>query len=650
MIALVRIALFVLAIGYTISASIGQETETPNYIGSDKCVGCHQDEMLAWQSSHHAKAWMDPSNETVDGDFNNTEFTHRGRRTRFYKTDEGFYIETTDFRENPKTFRVEGVGGIAPLQQYLIETEPGRLQSFDVVWDQEKEEWYHLYPEQVLPPDDGFHWSGPYKNWNARCAECHSTGFSKNYSLRERKYQSDWAEIGVGCEACHGPAEAHLTWAEQGNSFDDDLFPGTTEKGLVVAFPEMRDQSEVQLCAGCHSRREPFQDSSPLPGTPYHDAYRLALLRDGLYHSDGQIQDEVYVYGSFLQSKMHQNGVRCSDCHDPHDGQLVANGNDVCTQCHSPTGNDDFPSLALNNYDDPSHHFHESGTEGSLCISCHTIERTYMGIDGRRDHSFRIPRPDVSARIGTPNACTDCHNDNTPEWAAEEIERRFPYSLKRTPHFGEVFAIARNGSQELADDLLSIARQATYPAIVRATALDLLLRTPDSKTLEQAADLLDDPDPLVRASAVTLQRHAPPEISARHIVSALEDPSKAVRIAAARQLLTLQRGQVPEESVGAAQRATREWQSSLAAKSDFPETHMVLGGTALAMRNTAAAVSAFEEVTWLDPQLVEAWVYLVRLHLAQDNFAEAEFALQRALSLNPGEETLMALKNQLSKQ
>ena len=139
---------------------------------------------------------------------------------------------------------------------------------------------------------------------------------------------------------------------------------------------------------------------------------------------------------------MYARGVRCSDCHDPHAAELRAEGNAVCTQCHSPAGNPEFPTLRRAAYDDPAHHFHAPGSPGAECRACHMIERTYMGIDGRRDHSFRVPRPDLAA-TGAPDACTDCHADRGAAWAAEEIARRFPDPRHRGPHFATAFAAAQ---------------------------------------------------------------------------------------------------------------------------------------------------------------------------------------------------------------
>ncbi|CTQ77340.1 decaheme c-type cytochrome, DmsE family [Roseibium alexandrii] len=616
----------------------------PEYAGSQTCVGCHEAAAESWATSHHAKAWMEPSETTVDGDFGGVEFAHRGRTTRFFQKDGEYFIETTDFPDGPTTLKVVGVGGIHPLQQYLIETKPGRLQSLDIAWDQDLKIWYHIYEDQELKPEDGFHWSGPYKNWNARCAECHATGFEKNYDPRERRYSSMQAEIGVGCEACHGPGEAHVTWAEHQGGASKSPFPGLGPTGLMVAFSENNAETEIQQCAGCHSRREAFEDGNPLPGTPFHDAYRLALLRNRLYHADGQILDEVYVYGSFLQSKMYDKGVRCSNCHEPHSGALRAQGNAICTQCHSEAGNTRFPSLTLKVYDDPSHHFHETDTAGAQCVSCHMIERTYMGIDERRDHSFRVPRPDLSATIGTPNACNDCHTEKTPDWAATELQTRFPDSPHRGPHFGEVFHAARNGASGIGPDLLQIAHHAAFPAIVRASALDLLSTSDGSDLSGKTDTLLEDDSPIVRAAALKLLQRLPPQARLVPVLKALDDPSKAVRIEAARQLLGLQTARLPENSLASARSASKEWQASLANKTDFPETHMVIGGTSLAMRNWPAAIAAFTEVTRLDPQLVQAWVFLVRLNLALQNPAAAELALQKALLANPEAQELRALR------
>ena len=415
---------------------------------------CHADEAAAWQGSHHALAWTLPDETTVLGDFDDATFEHQGVVTRFSRDGAAFVVETDAADGTIQRFEVVGVAGIAPLQQYLLETEPGREQSLDIVWDVEEQRWYHLYPDQELQPGDGMHWTGPFKSWNARCAECHATGYERNYDLEARRYQSRQAEMGVGCEACHGPGEAHLAWAADPENAGLDRWSGLTDQGFTIDFSPAVPTAEIEQCAACHSRREPFLDGNPLPGTAFDDAYRLSLLREGLYHPDGAILDEVYVYGSFLQSKMHGQGVRCSDCHEPHSAELKADGNAVCTQCHSPAGNERFPTLRPADFDSPAHHFHEAGTEGAACVSCHMPDRAYMGIDWRRDHSFRIPRPDLSLQTGAPNACTDCHTDRGDEWAAAAITEWFPDTDRTATHFSQTFHAARSDPAGSAAALL----------------------------------------------------------------------------------------------------------------------------------------------------------------------------------------------------
>jgi predicted CXXCH cytochrome family protein len=596
--------------------------EPPNYVGSAACAGCHATEAAAWEGSHHALAWTLPSEATVLGDFDDAVFERGGVTARFFRRDGGWFIEAEDGRGARRAFEVVGVAGWFPLQQYLVSPEPGRTQAFDIAWDVERGRWYPVFPGDP-PPGDGFHWTGPYKSWEARCAECHATGYSRNYRPETRTYAPELAEIGVGCEACHGPGGAHA--ADPPGGLTVDLGASTT--------------AEIEQCATCHARREAFADGNPLPGTPFHDSFNLALLRPGLYEPDGTIRDEDYEFGSFLQSRMYARGVRCSDCHEPHSVALRAEGNAVCTRCHSPAGNPAFPSLRLADYDGPAHHFHEPGTPGAACRACHMPERTYMGIDTRRDHGFRVPRPDL-ASTGAPNACTDCHAERTAAWATAELERRFPDSGHRGPHFATAFAAARWVPEEQALALVAIA-EGDGAGIVRATALELLPPV-GAAEVGRVAALLSDPDPLVRAAAAGALGGLPPEERLARLAPALADPLRAVRVAAARALLDARppAGSAETEALAA---AMAEWQAALAARADFPETHLQVGGAGLTMRDWRLAAEAFREAASLDPQLVDAWVMLVRIHAATGDVAAARAALDKALAVNPGAPALAGL-------
>jgi predicted CXXCH cytochrome family protein len=632
------VALYLLAPVASLSAQ-----QAPVYVGTQACTGCHKDAAAAWTGSHHALAWTWPTAETVLGDFDNATFEGADMAVQFRTQDGGYHADVTESDGTTRDYRIHSVVGIEPLQQYLIETEPGRLQSFDVVWDKGGRRWYHLYPEQDLPPGDGMHWTGPYKTWNARCAECHATGYQRNYTDRTRRYASTQAEIGVGCEACHGPGSAHLDWAA-----GRPVPAGLTASGLTADFGT-GGARDAELCAGCHSRREPLSDGNPVPGTDYADAYNLSLLQPGLYHADGQILDEVYVYGSFLQSKMAARGVGCMNCHDPHTAQLRAEGNAICTQCHSPAGNPDFPTLSLTLYDSPDHTHHPEGSDGAQCRNCHMIERTYMGVDGRRDHSFRIPRPDLGAQTGGPDACTDCHADRDQDWAAAQIAGWFPDPLHRGAHYGQVLAQGRQAPDAARDALLALAADAGQPGIVRATALTQLAAVADPAMAQALAGLLSDPDPLVRAAAAGVQRGTDPQARARLLLPVLTDPALSVRIAAARAMLGVDPAQLGRSPQAAVAAAMTDWQASLATRLDFPETHMVLGGIGLTLRNIDAARSAFTEAVRLDPQQPAIWSMLVRLEQAVGDNPAAGRVLDEGLGHLPGDPGLLQLQSQLGR-
>jgi predicted CXXCH cytochrome family protein len=630
--------LFVLAAACA-AAPPGRAAE-PAYIGSAACADCHPGVAEAWAPAEHGLAWTEPSEATVLGDFDGARFDRDGVLTRFTRRGDAFVVETQGGDGARHAFEVVGVAGIRPLQQYLLAPAPGRTQAFDIAWDTERRVWFDLYPGQPAPPGDGMHWTGPYKSWEARCAECHATGYRRNYDPATRRYAPRMAEIGVGCEACHGPGAAHAAWAA-----DPDADNAPKAQGLTIDLAAS-SAAEIEQCAGCHSRREAFADGNPLPGTPYQDAYAPALLRDGLYHADGQIDAEVYEYGSFLQSKMFARGVRCSDCHEPHALELRAEGNAVCTQCHAPSGNDRFPTLRRALYDDPSHHFHPPGSQGAECRACHMPERTYMQVDGRRDHGFRVPRPDLAA-TGTPDTCTGCHADRAPAWAAAEIAHRFPASAHRGPHFATAFAAARRDPAAQADALTALAGRPELAGIVRASALDLLAPVADATIADRSAPLLADSDPLVRAAAATLQRALPAGPRLDRLLPSLRDPTRAVRIAAAKAMLGTSPSGASEAARASLAAATEEWRASLLSRADFPETHLQIGGAALGARNVEVADNAFREAVTLDPQLVDAWAMIARIHAATGDRAGARRALGEGLAANPGAPLLESLLAEL---
>lgn len=617
----------------------------PTYVGKERCAQCHAAETEAWRKSHHAQAMQIANDTTVLGIFSDARFTKDGVDYSFFSKDGKYWVQTDGLDGKPKDFDLRYTFGIFPLQQYLVPFPNGRLQSFVVAWDSQSREqggqrWFHLYPNQRLATTDPLHWTGRNQTWNYMCADCHSTNVRKNYDLANDRYQTTWSEIDVSCESCHGPGSNHVAWAERnkGSSEFNDV------DGLVVKLKspngswstsepdtgtlhwkgQARSHNEVDTCAPCHSRRHPIT-SSYQPGQPYLDAYAPSLLEEGVYYADGQILEEDYEYGSFVQSKMYHEGVTCTDCHDPHSGKLPAGSlNAVCGKCHS-----------MAKFGSEQHHHHKSASAGALCVNCHMPTRTYMVVDVRRDHSFRVPRPDFSLVYATPNVCNQCHRDKPVKWAAETVGRWYGPGRRQESHFVEALDAGRRGLPTAEKALSALITDWTKPGIARATALSLLPQylTPASIPVVQAA--LRDNDALVRGAAVRVLEPLSPQDRVRLAAPLLIDPIRSVRIEAARLLAGTPPALLQEGQKTALNRAVSELIAAEMVSAERPENHMNLASLYVQMANTQEAESELHTALRLDPNFVPAMVNLADLYRLQQRDEEGQRWLERAIAVAP---------------
>jgi tetratricopeptide (TPR) repeat protein len=634
------------------------------YVGAGVCGECHQKELELWKGSDHDLAMMVATAETVLGDFEDAELVAHGVTSRFFRRDSRFFVRTDGPDGELRDYPIAYTFGWYPLQQYLIELPGGRLQSLGLAWDSRTTErggqrWFHLYPDETMDHTNPLHWTAPDQTWNYQCADCHSTELQKGYDVERDVYDTRYAEINVACEACHGPGAKHVSWAkaeaagqtqpatDETSGFSGETPADAASRGLVVDLkardggvwqidpetakpvrsvlrsPQGGPHVETETCAQCHSRRGRIWNELT-PGEPLHQGFRLALLSPDLYFADGQIKDEVFVFGSFIQSRMYHQGVVCSDCHEPHSLRLHAEGNAVCARCHSAA-----------RYDSPQHHHHEPGTPGAACVSCHMPQRFYMVVDERADHSMRIPRPDLSLKLGTPNACNSCHEDQDAAWSAAAIDAWYPDPVNRGPHFAEALHAADSNAPDASRRLLALAADRSQPAIARASALDRLHSHPQPDALLTVTRLLGDSDPRVRTQAVRFLDHTDVQTRVELAWPLLSDPARTVRLEAARVLAPVMREAISGKLRDQMEQALEDYATSEMVNADRPESHLNLGLVAAAAGEPKVAEQAYRTALRLDPRFTPARVNLADLYREQGREMDSEAELRAGLTLDP---------------
>jgi len=627
--------LYLMLIPSAAGAASSQDSVSPaKFVGSSSCIQCHQLEYDNWQKSDHYQAMRPANEDSVLGDFDNVTLSFHGIETRLYRKGEAFMVDTTGQNGVAGVFTIAYSFGHYPLQQYLIDIGKGHLQALNVAWDarpveQGGQRWYHLQADEDIDPQHPFFWTRHFQNANSRCIECHATDVSKNYNPEDESYDTSWSEVGVTCESCHGPASQHLALAQadqvtsRTTGFDKPSQPKlswTFRGNDSIASPSgIRDDSFIDTCGGCHSRRSTIGDVKPL--APYHDQYRLALLDQGLYHSDGQINDEVFVLGSFLQSKMQRKGVTCANCHDAHSGKLIAAGNVLCAQCHKPAV-----------FDNSEHHHHPAASAGAQCVACHMPEKTYMGVDQRRDHSFSIPDPQLSTSAGSPNACTDCHQDKDNAWAGAALA-----SWKITPR-PQLWAVINQGMDrqdaKIFRDYAQNELLQDQASIRQATVLSKLSSFPSRLAMEKASAELANPDPLVRRAAVTSLQAMPFELRWQLLNPLIDDPLKVIRLEVASALAD----GFPQLEGGDRERLDRlldEYREALQHIADTPSGQLAIGNLELRLGYSILAERAYLRALAIEPRFVPALINLSDLYRSMGSDGEAEKLLQLALEIEP---------------
>lgn len=594
-----------------------------------ECATCHEQQVRQWQASQHSGAMAPATESAVAGDFSGSIYADTDIKVRFERK-AGDYLISTEEAGTTQTWHVQFTFGTYPLQQYLIDIGNGRLQAFNIAWDTRPvstggQRWFRLDEPDQSHPGDALHWTGVYQNWNSQCADCHSTGLIRNYDSSADSYNTGWDHVAVGCTACHETAGEHAAAAQEGRRLKAGIELAAMGAWLAsqaenpprhTGFPSSPHQ--VKTCGRCHSLRTSLTDEG---SGRVHDEYSLSRLEQPLYYSGGRVQGEAFVLGSFEQSKMFQAGVVCTDCHNAHTGKLNAEGNAVCTRCHNA---DDFET--------PKHHRHQNRSAGAQCVNCHMPESTFMKIDPRREHSFMVPRPDISKASGSPDVCLSCHTNKSSLWSIKTVDAWFP-DLYRTETWHDV-------QQRTPEGVVEYLNNPGAADLRRATLLEQHGEELMQHNPQLVVKLIANDSPVIRESAHRTLRHGTPEFGRELLKAGLADSSLAVRLAAFEssvrlgvQLATRQSDVVREE-----------YERFLDMQSDSPSGLVLRARYLLARDYVYKAERALIKALDKDPGYVPATILLTDILRSGARNLEAIDAINRTLASGSDDARLIHLR------
>ncbi len=612
------------------SEIIGHNFQKDNPISNQQCITCHEQAQDDWRKSDHANAMAIANESSVLADFDNKYVEHYGQKAHFFIKDKRYQV-TISYDDKADTYPIKYTFGHFPLQQYLVETAIGKLQVLPFAWDSRNEtvggqRWYHNYSHEEIRPQDRLHWRQPLQNWNGMCADCHSDGLLRKYDPKDNSFSSQFDNINVGCLSCHSDMSDHAKKSVKRNVGADVTSvkhpTGQWLKSLGDKTAhwkgEQRDNTFMDGCFACHSLRTPLTDGFK-PNTPFLDQFIPQLLSAPNYHVDGQIKEEVYVYGSFLQSKMFKAGVNCLDCHDKHTMKLKAEGNGLCLQCHGAEV-----------YNVKEHHQHNDNSTGAECVNCHMPENRYMGVDDRRDHSFKIPRPDLSLTFNTPNACKSCHADKSNQWASDTL-KKWHGKAKAVLQSKQLLMMLNSGQAISFEQHMSILADEKLDVISRATALKLLSYATTTLSADVLVPYLTHEEPLLRLNAVNVATLLSPEDKVRHITPLLSDDYKSVRIAAARSLVTSEIATTDKKAFNQAFKALINTNNINSWRGEGMANQGVL---AIEMNKLTDAEIAFKNMIKIEPYFNASYINLADIYRVQQKPFQEAVVLKKGIENN----------------
>jgi hypothetical protein len=669
------------------------------YVGSRACQRCHEPEHESWSQTLHVQMTKPVGEARVLGDFRpGTRLEQYGRAYAMEARDGHYFISVARGGRPAEKFEVNYTLGARRFQGYLSKLPDGRIYVLPVFWHNDTQRWIDW--KEITPiPDDPDH--DLRQIWNVTCVNCHATNLVRNFSPATNTFATTWTEMGVGCEACHGPGAPHVALMNEWEKNPSGRRPNENIRIFSFAPGSATPRQAFDACGYCHGNKNNVFFGFK-PGDRYED-YALPFLisqpipandPQGEFWPDGRPSRFNRPQALTLTGCFKNGQATCTSCHKLHGtpndhalkvpvenpgGGHTSQSDQLCTQCHvvgagvdsrsakaslqqlsgqvaerQPT---EIPDLA-------AHTHHAPDSQGSRCVECHMSDVNWRLITRRRDHTFQPPVPEMTSRFGVPNACTTCHEDRSPEWAASTMDRWYANGERRRAvvTMSDTFYRAGTGDASVLPDVARLALDRSRGMLVRASAAEFagqLIVIARGSTVSQPVDssiinaligAAADPEPAVRITAVralsfTGDRRAAPVLAAH-----LGDDARLVRVSAAEGLMDLGLTRLEGDQGRALSLAQDEWSASLKTFNDISADHATLGWLDAARGYGEDAAKELRTAIALDPTDARPHVYLGIMAARLGQLDEALKQFNTAKILSPAYRNLDRLIQEVHKR
>lgn len=639
------------------------------YAGTASCRQCHESFYQLWAPSHHGLAMQPYTFAFAQANLTAPEGPLKIGRNEYVAClgpEEGWILERGP--DGERRHRIVHVMGGKNVYYFLTPLDRGRLQTLPVAYDVRAKKWFDTAASGVrhfpgAAADTPVHWTDPMYTFNTSCHGCHVSQLSTNYDLQTDTYRTTWAEPGINCEACHGPAQEHVRVCQAArgtgilpvsnmgvppmstNDFHgqdaraphgrDAHATGTPQdtttnpKDLkIVRLKPFTAEQINSLCGSCHAKLSPVSASFQ-PGDRFFDRFDLTTLEHPDFYPDGRDLGENYTMTSWRMSPCAKGGkLDCRHCHTSSGRYRFAGDekpNTACLPCHQ----EKVDNAA-------AHTHHKADSTGNRCIACH-MPMTEFARMTRSDHSMRPPTPAATLQFKSPNACNLCHKDKDAAWADQQV-RQWHKGDYQKPILEQAALVdaARRGDWRQLSAILAYIGSKERDEIVAASLVRLLHAcNAPAKWPVVIQALREDPSPLVRAAAAqTLEGYAAPE-SLGALARATADEYLLVRVRAAGALAGIPLEQLPSDRREAVRRATAQLLEALRTRPDDYASQYNLGNFHLQRGDQDQALASFQTALKLRPDFVPPYVNVAFAYNARGENDKAEASFRRALALDP---------------